>query len=244
MNKKTVLITGASKGIGASIAYKFASKNYNIVLNYKNDEYSANRIKEQIESDYDVNVMVAKCDVSNEEEVKKMIRNVIDEYGKIDCLVNNAAITKDNYYYDKTQEEFESVLRTNLVGPFLTMKYTSKYMIEQQHGKIINITSTNAIDTYEPYSMDYDASKAGLISLTKNFAKELSPHINVNAVAPGWTNTPPVLQMNPTYLEEETQKILLKRFANPKEIAEVVYFLASDEASYINGTVITVDGGK
>lgn len=244
MNKRTVLITGASKGIGASIAYKFASKNYNVIINYNTDEYSANIIKEEILKEYDVSVSTIKCDVSNEQQIKEMFKKAIDEYGRIDCLVNNAAITKDNYYYDKTQEEFESVLRTNLVGPFLTMKHVSKYMLEQQSGKIINISSTNGIDTNEPYSMDYDASKAGLISLTKNFAKELAPYVNVNAVAPGWTNTLPVLKMNPNYIEEEKQKILLKRFANPNEIAEVVYFLASDEASYINGSVIRVDGGK
>ena len=244
MNKKTVLITGGSRGIGSATAYKFASNGYNVIINYKEDDIRASKIKQKILDDFNVNVELAKYDISSEIEVKKLINEVIGKYGKIDCLVNNAAITKDNYYYDKSQEEFESVIRTNLVGPFLLMKHVSKYMLEQQSGRIINISSTNAIDTYEPYSMDYDASKAGLISLTKNFAKELAPYVTVNAVAPGWTNTSSVLKMNPNYIEDETNKILLKRFANPNEIANVVYFLSTDEASYINGSVITVDGGK
>ena len=116
-------------------------------------------------------------------------------------------------------------------------------MLKHQSGVIINISSTNGIDTLETYSMDYDASKAGVISLTKNFATALAPYVRVNAVAPGWTSTEAVLKMNPTYLKEEKNKILLERFAKPEEIASVVFFLASDEASYINGAVLRVDGG-
>lgn len=123
------------------------------------------------------------------------------------------------------------------------MKYTSISMIKQKSGVIINISSTNAIDTNEIYSMDYDASKAGLISLTNNFADALAPFVRVIAIAPGWTKTESVSEMNPKYLKDEEQKILLKRMAQPEEIANVVAFLASAEASYINKTVIRVDGG-
>lgn len=243
MDTKTVLITGASKGIGEQIVYKFASKKYNIIINYNTDETNALRIKNDIENNYKVKAIVIRCDVSKEEEVSGMLDLAISTFGKIDCLVNNAAIASDNYFYDKTQDEFEKVLKTNLVGPFLTCKYFGMHMLKQKRGKIINISSTNGIDTNEAFSMDYDASKAGLISLTNNFAKALGPHVNVNAVCPGWTKTDATMEMNPTYIESETEKISLKRFADPSEIADVVLFLASDEAKYINGATIRVDGG-
>lgn len=243
MDNKTVLVTGASKGIGEQIAYKFASKNYNVIINYNTDEINALRIKKHIEENYKVKVITIRCDVTKEEEVSGMLDLSISTFGKIDCLVNNAAISSDNYFYDKTQDEFEKVLKTNLVGPFLTCKYFGMHMLKQKKGKIINISSTNGIDTNEAFSMDYDASKAGLISLTNNFAKALGPYVNVNAVCPGWTRTNPTMEMNPTYIESETEKIALKRFAEPEEVADAVFFLSSDEAKYINGTTIRVDGG-
>lgn len=243
MDNKTVLVTGASKGIGEQIAYKFASKNYNVIINYNTDEINALRIKKYIEENYKVKVITIRCDVSKEEEVSGMLDLSISTFGKIDCLVNNASISSDNYFYDKTQDEFEKVLKTNLVGPFLTCKYFGMHMLKQKKGKIINISSTNGIDTNEAFSIDYDASKAGLISLTNNFAKALGPYVNVNAVCPGWTKTDPTMEMNPTYIESEIEKIALKRFAEPEEVADAVLFLASDEAKYINGTTIRVDGG-
>ena len=228
MNQKVALITGASKGIGAAIARKFASLNYNLVLNYLTSEKEANLLKEELEKKYKIQILVLQADVSKETEVEQM---------------NNAVLNKDNSYQEKKSEEFNQVINTNLIGPFLTMKYTSISMIKQKSGVIINISSTNAIDTNEIYSMDYDASKAGLISLTNNFADALAPFVRVIAIAPGWTKTESVSEMNPNYLKDEEQKILLKRMAQPEEIANVVAFLASAEASYINKTVIRVDGG-
>jgi len=237
---KIVLVTGASKGLGEKIAKEFLNDNDIVYVNYNTTSL------EEVKKKYSLfnNAKFIKCDVSSEEEVKKMLSIINEEQGHLDILVNNAAITLDNDYFDKNKDEFNKVLETNLIGPFLTSKYASNIMLESKKGTIINISSTNAIDTNEIYSMDYDASKAGLISLTHNFAKALAPNIRVNAIAAGWITTEPVMEMNPHYIEKEKNKILLNRFAEPEEIAKVVFFLASDDASYINNSVIRVDGGK
>lgn len=243
MQRKNVLITGASRGLGRACALKFASQGYDVIINYNNSKGQAEELKAKIESEYDVSVLTIKADISNEDEVKQMVDLSIKEFGKIDCLVNNAAICCDNYFCDKSGSEFSTVLETNLIGPFLLSKYLGEIMFKNKSGCVINVSSTNAIDTNETYSMDYDASKAGLISLTKNFSKALAPYVRVNCIAPGWINTPPVLEMEPSYLDGEKKKVLLGRFAEPEEIANVIYFLATDEASYVNGSIIRVDGG-
>lgn len=241
---KTVLITGASRGIGRETAILFAKNNYNVVINYLNNKSLANSLKESLEARYNIKVLTIKADISNEEEVQAMVADAIEEFKKIDVLVNNASIAKDNILELKTKEEFASVININLVGTFLVTKEVSKYMKEERDGVIINVSSTNAIDSYYPYSMDYDASKAGVISLTMNFAVELSPYIRVNAVAPGWVNTDMNKEIDINYKKDLEEKILLNRFAEPTEVAKVIYFLASDDASYINGEVIKIDGGR
>lgn len=241
--KKTVLITGASRGIGRAIAKEFAWHAYNVVINYHHSEKEAINLKEKLERDYNVEVLTIKADVSNEEEVESMILKVINKFDTIDVLVNNAGIAIDSDLEDKTVEDFKRVIDVNLLGTFLVSKYAGQNMLKNQSGKIINISSTNGIDTNYPRGMDYDASKAGVISLTHNFANLLAPYVNVNAIASGWVNTETIINMEETYKAEEQKKILLERFATPDEIAKVVYFLASDEASYINSTVIRVDGG-
>ncbi len=241
---KTVLITGASRGIGRETAILFAKNNYNVVINYLNNKSLANSLKESLEARYNIKVLTIKADISKEEEVQAMVADAIEEFKKIDVLVNNASIAKDNILELKTKEEFASVININLVGTFLVTKEVSKYMKEERDGVIINVSSTNAIDSYYPYSMDYDASKAGVISLTMNFAVELSPYIRVNAVAPGWVNTDMNKEIDINYKKDLEEKILLNRFAEPTEVAKVIYFLASDDASYINGEVIKIDGGR
>ncbi|MDE5539160.1 MAG: SDR family oxidoreductase, partial [Bacilli bacterium] len=228
---KVVLITGASRGLGAAIAKLFLENDDIVYINYNKSEKEAIELAKSY-----VNAKLIKCDVSCESQVKVMIEQIKEEEGHIDVLVNNAAICRDNYFNDKTVHEFQEVLNTNLIGPFLTSKYVGNLMLEQEDGVMINIASTNAIDTNETYTMDYDASKAGLISLTHNFAKALAPHIRVNAVAPGWIKTEAVMEMEPHYLKEEANKVMLERFAEPEEIAKVVFFLASGDASYINNT--------
>lgn len=243
MNEKVVLVTGGSKGIGAATVEVFAGHNYNIVLNYAHDEEAAKGVKDRIESTYSVSVLLAKADVSKKEDVQNMVEMAIQTFGHIDVLVNNAGIAIDQTFEDKTDVEFRKVLDVNLIGPFLMSKEVGMKMQEQEHGKIINVSSTNGIDTLYSESMDYDASKAGLISLTRNLATTFAPNVQVNAIAPGWVNTEMNKELDEKFIKEEEKKILLGRFAEPKEIASIIYFLTTKEAGYINGTVIRIDGG-
>lgn len=239
--KKNVLITGASRGIGAATALKFASKGYNVAINYLNSKDKAEQLKEMILKKYDVSVLLVQANLENELDIKKMVKDVVDTFGTIDILVNNAGIAIDSLVEDKTVEDFEKILRVNLISAFICARECAKVMTDGS--SIINVSSTNAVDAYYPYSLDYDASKAGMLSLTKNLAVEYSPKIRVNAVMPGWVNTDMNKELDKEYIEKECEKILLGRFAEPTEIAEVIYFLASPSASYINGSIIRVDGG-
>ena len=241
---KTVLITGGSRGIGKATAIEFAKNNYNVVINYVSNDEAAESLKSFIVENYDVDVMLAKCDVSDYEGVKQMVSNVIDKYGKIDVLVNNAGIAIDTTFEDKTVENFRRILDVNLIGAFIVAKEVGQHMLENKNGSIVNITSTNGFEQYYPYSLDYDASKAGLNSLTHNLAIQFAPNIRVNAVAPGWVNTEMNKELDEDYIKEECENIFLKRFGNPEEIAKVIYFVASGDASYINGEIIRVDGGN
>ncbi len=244
MNRKVVLITGASRGIGRSTAIKFAQNNYNVVINYNNSIDRAKELEEYLINTYNIETMVIRADISNELEVKDMVDNIINKFGKIDVLVNNAGIAIDSDFLDKNKDSFNKVLNTNLVGTFMVSKEVSKYMIDNKEGSIINISSTNGIDSMYVESLEYDASKAGVISLTHNLANYLKPFVRVNCVCPGWVNTEMNDNLDKSYIEEENKKIMLNRFGSPEEIANVIYFLASDEASYINNSIIKADGGR
>ena len=240
---KVALITGASRGIGASIAYDLASHNCNICINYNHSYDEANKLKEKIEKEFNVKALIIKTDITRENEIINMVNTAIKEFGKIDILVNNAGIAIDSAIEDKNIDTFHKILDTNLIGPFLISREVAKYMLNKKEGSIINISSTNGLDAYYSYSLDYDASKAGLISLTHNLSEMYAPYIRVNAVAPGWVNTDMNKELDEDYIKEEEKNIYLNRFAHPNEIAKVVTFLASDDASYINNEVIRVDGG-
>ena len=242
MERKTVLITGASRGLGSSIARVFAKNNHNIILNYNNSEKEALILAQELRK-YNVEVLPIKADITKEEEIKTMVNISLEKFKKIDVLVNNAGIAIDTTFEDKTKENFIKTIDTNLIGPFLISKYVGESMLKEKQGCIINISSTNGIDSYYEYSLDYDASKAGLISLTHNLALHYAPYIRVNCIAPGWINTEMNKNLDKDYIKEEESKILLNRFAEPEEIAKVVYFLSTEDAKYINNETIRVDGG-
>lgn len=244
MNRKVVLITGSSRGIGRSTAIKYAQNNYNVVINYNNSYDKARELGDYLVSTYGIEVMIVKADVSNEVEVKDMVDKVISKFGNIDVLVNNASIAIDSDFISKDSNSFNEILNTNLVGTFLVSKEVSKYMKDNRSGIIINVSSTNGIDSMYVESLEYDASKAGVISLTHNLAEYLKPYVRVNCVCPGWVNTDMNKDLDSSYIEQENKRIMLNRFAEPEEIANVIYFLATDEASYINNSIIKVDGGR
>lgn len=233
-----VLVTGSSRGIGKSIIELFASNGHNVIINYnKSDKDYIKNIESTIKEKYKVDVISVKCDVSSEEEVKYMFDIIKKHFSKLDCIVNNAGIAKDSRIEEKSSEEFLSVIKVNLLGTFLVSKYGCRLM---DKGSIINIASNNVTHGYIE-SCDYDASKAGVIALTHDFAKELAPNIRVNCVSPGWINTDMNKDLFESFKKEEEEKILLKRFGEAKDIANTVYFLATNE--YINDEIIKVDGG-
>ena len=242
---KVVLITGAAKGIGKAIALELAKNKYDIVINYFSSKDEAYKLQKQIKEEYKVNCEVIQADVSNVEEVEKMIKQIDEKMGGVDILINNAAIDLSNLFNLKTAEEFRRVLDVNVVGAYNCAKAVSKHMLEKEYGRIINIASTNGINTYYPMSIDYDASKAALISLTHNLALQYAPYINVNAIAPGFIGTENELDgYDEDFLKQEVDKILIKRYGDPKEVAYLVKFLISDEANYINNSVLRIDGGQ
>lgn len=242
MNKKCVLVTGSSIGLGESIIRKYASMGYNTVITYNSHKDEAIELQKEIKDKYNTESLVIKCDISKEEDIENLKNEIINKFNKLDVLVNNASIAIDTTFSDKTKENYMKILEINLVGTFLVSKIMSTIM--NDNSSIINISSTNGIDTYYEYSLDYDSSKAGIINLSHNLANYLSPKIRVNTICPGWINTPMNKDMDTEFRKQEEDKILLKRFAEADEIANLVYFISSNDASYINDSVIRIDGGK
>lgn len=242
MNKKCVLVTGSSIGLGESIIRKYASMGYNTVITYNSHKDEAIELQKEIKDKYNTESLVIKCDISKEEDIENLKNEIINKFNKLDVLVNNASIAIDTTFSDKTKENYMKILEVNLVGTFLVSKIMSTIM--NDNSSIINISSTNGIDTYYEYSLDYDSSKAGIINLSHNLANYLSPKIRVNTICPGWINTPMNKDMDAEFRKQEEDKILLKRFADADEIANLVYFISSNDASYINDSVIRIDGGK
>lgn len=241
-NKKTAFITGGSRGIGAATSRIFAQNNCNIIINYVSDDQKAEELKQELLSKYDIEVLLLKGDISNEDQVKDMVKQAKEKFSSIDYLINNAGIAIDTTLEDKTVANFKRILDVNLIGTFLMCKYLGQEMLDQGFGSIVNISSTNGIDSYYPYSMDYDASKAGVINLTHNFAAAYAPNIRVNCLAPGWVKTDEIKNLDNDQIKEECNHILLGRFANPEEIAEAIYFVAN--ATYLNDSILKIDGGK
>lgn len=242
---KVVLITGGAQGIGKAIALELGKQGYDIVINYLSSKKEAEILKDKIIKDYGVRCIAIQCDVSKENEVDKMISTIEAKLGGVDILINNAAIDLSNLFHLKNADEFKKTLDVNVVGAFNCSKRVYRHMIDQEYGRIINISSTNGINTYYPMCIDYDASKAALISMTHNLAFEFAPYVNVNCIAPGFIGTENELDgYDEEFLKEETEKIMVNRYGKPEEVAYLVKFLISDEANFINNTIIRIDGGQ
>lgn len=242
---KVVLITGAAKGIGKATALELAKAGYDIVINYLTSQLEAFALREQIIDLYGVRCLAIRADISKEEEVDQMVSTIETELGGVDILINNAAVDLSNLFYLKDSEQFRRTLGVNVVGAYNCCRRVCQHMLDKQYGRIINISSTNGINTYYPMCFDYDASKAALISLTHDLALQFAPYINVNAIAPGFIGTESELEgYDEEFLKEETDKILVQRYGEPEEVAYLVRFLISDQADYINNSVIRIDGGQ
>lgn len=242
---KVVLITGGAQGIGKAIALELGKHGYDIVINYLTSKKEAHALKDMIRDNYGVRCMAIQCDVSKEDEVDQMISSIESELGGVDILINNAAVDLSNLFHLKNAEEFRKTLDVNVVGAFNCSKRVYRHMLDQEYGRIINISSTNGINTYYPMCIDYDASKAALISMTHNLAFEFAPYVNVNCIAPGFIGTENELDgYDEEFLKEEVEKIMVNRYGDPQEVAYLVKFLISDEANFINNTVIRIDGGQ
>lgn len=239
---KCALITGATRGIGKQIAITLAKQGYNIALNYRKENEELENTKKEIE-EIGVQVLAVKGDVANFENCENFVKQVIERFGQIDVLVNNAGITKDMLLMKMKKEDFEQVIDTNLVGTFNVTKNVVPYMMKARSGRIINISSVVGISGNAGQT-NYSASKAGIIGFTKSLAKEIaSRNILVNAVAPGFIETNMTDVLKDDVKQEIAKNIPLKRMGTAQDVANVVKFLASDDSSYITGQVINVDGG-
>ena len=239
---KTVFVTGASRGIGKEVALKFADKGYNVVINYVSSKTNVEELKEEFEKK-GVKALIIQADVTNKEAIEEVVKKAIEEFGQIDVLVNNAGITKDNLLMRMSEEEFDKVIEINLKGTYIVTKAVTKYMMKKRKGSIINLSSVVGV-AGNAGQCNYSASKAGIIGFTKSVAKELaSRNIRANAVAPGFIETDMTAVLSDEVKENIHNQIPLKRMGTAKEVANLIYFLGSDESAYITGQVINIDGG-
>ena len=242
LENKIAVVTGAGRGIGRGIALALAREGAMVVVNYNGSKDRAEEVVRTIE-EAGGKATAVQCNISDFEAAKEFFANVVKEYGRIDILVNNAGITKDNLMMKMSEEEFQSVIQTNLAGTFHGVKFVTRPMMKQRQGRIINIASVSGV-IGNMGQANYSASKAGVIGLTKAAAKELaSRNITVNAVAPGFVATEMTDVLSDSVKEAAVATIPLGRFGEVEDIAEAVVFLASDKAKYITGQVICVDGG-
>lgn len=241
-NKKVALVTGAGRGIGREIALTLAKEGMEVILNCCGSRNRAEEVKKEIE-DLGGHAKVYPCDVSDFTACEKMCRELVQEYGRIDILVNNAGITRDGLIMGMKEEDFDAVIQVNLKGTFNTIRHLSRQMQKQRRGRIINIASVSGV-LGNAGQANYAASKAGVIGLTKTMAREFASRgITVNAVAPGFVDTEMTQILSEKIREKACSQIPLKRFGKPEDVAAAVAFLASDQAGYITGQVLSVDGG-
>ena len=240
---KVVLVTGSSRGMGKAEVLEFASRGYDVIIHCAGNITKANEVKEEVESKYGVKAAIVQANLLVEAEIEKLAKEAVEAFGHVDVLVNNAGYAIYGDFSDKTISGFEEMMKIHVYAPFYLTKLLAVQMAENKFGRVINISSVDATKTCNAESAEYDAAKAAVINLTRNSAYAFKPYVNVNCVCPGFTHTD-MSDLNPGDLEAYmSQKICKGRFAYPYEIAKVVAFLASDDAEYINGEVITVDGG-
>lgn len=237
---KTVVVTGGSRGLGASTIRRFADEGANVVINYTKHKDAAEKLEQELKSK-GVKTLLVQADVGSEESVKAMVAKVIEVFGSIDVLVNNAGIVFDIPFTRKTTEQWQRTMDVNLNGVYYCTKHFMPHI--NRGGSIVNIASTNGIDTFHPDSIDYDVTKAGVIMFTKAMARDLAPDLRINCIAPGWFDTDINADLSKDYVKKESEKIAMGRFGKPEEIASVASFLASEDAKFMTGSVVVVDGG-
>ena len=240
--RRVAMVTGATRGIGKEIALELAQNGLDIAINYRSMQEGMEDLKKEIEA-YGVRCEFVGADVANFEQCENMVKETVEKFGKIDILVNNAGITKDGLIMRMKKEDFEAVIDINLIGTFNVTRNVIPYMIKQKSGRIINVSSVVGV-AGNAGQTNYSASKAGIIGFTKSLAKEVaSRNILVNAIAPGFIDTDMTKVLSDNVKEGINAQIPLRRMGNPKEVAKVVKFVASEDSSYITGQVINIDGG-
>lgn len=239
---KIAVVTGASRGIGRAIALKLASEGAKVIVNYNGSKDRALEVKQKIEENGG-SAEIYQCDVSDFEKCEAFNTDIIRQWGRIDILVNNAGITRDGLLMKMSEEDFNKVLDTNLKGAFNTIRFASRQMLKQRSGRIINMASVVGV-TGNAGQVNYAASKAGIIGLTKAAARELALRgVTVNAIAPGFIETDMTKELTEKVKENSVSQIPLGKFGKPEHVAAAAAFLASEEAEYITGQVLHVDGG-
>lgn len=239
---KTAIVTGGGRGIGRAICLEFAAQGANVVINYAGNSEAAEKTAADCEA-LGAKAAIIKADVSKAEDVDAIFALAIEEFGKVDILVNNAGVTKDKLIMAMSEEDFDKVVDTNLKGAFLCMKAASKLMMKQRSGRIINMSSVVGVRG-NAGQVNYAASKAGIIGMTKSLAKELAGrNVMVNAIAPGFIDTDMTAVLSDKVKEAILGDIPMKKLGKPEDIAKTAAFFAQDEAGYITGQVICVDGG-
>lgn len=238
---KVALITGGTRGIGKAIAKLFSQKGYNLILNYVSDNTDLKKIEDEIKNNNEI--LFVRANVSKFDEAEELVKKAIEKFGRIDVLINNAGITRDNLIMRMKEEDFDSVINTNLKGTFNVTKNVVPYMMKKREGKIVNISSVVGVSG-NAGQCNYAASKAGIIGFSKSIAKELaSRNILCNCIAPGFIGTDMTEVLSDSVKENINNQIPLKRMGSPEEIAKAVYFLGGEDNTYITGQVLNVDGG-